>query len=82
MRTHPNISPFIVREPGSVDLVVPVLGRDGADVMRIALSKRAGALIARELAAAMCDQWADPIVRQPDDIEALSHECFVQTLDV
>lgn len=82
MVPHPQLSPYIVREPGTVHLVVPVLGRNGAEVLRIQLSRGAGALMALELAAAACDQWTDSIVRQPDDKEAASHEDFLQVLDV
>lgn len=81
MRPHPQISPYITREPGKVQLVVPVLGPEGATVMHVPLSRRTGALLALELAAAQCDDWADPIVRQPDDIEGLSHGGFLQAID-
>lgn len=81
MRPHPQISPYITREPGRVQLVVPMLGAEGATVMQVPLSRRVGALLALELAGAMCDQWADTIVRQPDDIEGLSHDGFLQVID-
>lgn len=81
MRPHPQISPYITREPGKVHLVVPLLGPDGITCLQVPLSRRAGALLALELAGAQCDQWADPIVRQPDDIEGLSHEGFLQAID-